>query len=55
MLTLAKAREVLTQIDDEDIRVNFIKPINAIEIDTTNKTLDEVFEIMMSYIERYIK
>lgn len=55
MLTLAKAREVLTQIDDEDIRVNFIKPVNAIEIDTTNKTLEEVFEIMMIYIERYIK
>lgn len=55
MLTLAKAREVLTQIDDEDIRVNFIKPVNAIEIDTTNKTLEEVFEIMMTYIERYIK
>lgn len=27
-------------------------PENAIEIDTTNKTLDEVFEIMMTEINK---
>jgi len=30
---------------------NFIKPVNAIEIDTTNLSLDEVLDIMLSYIK----
>lgn len=37
--------------DDLDINGgNFIKPSNAIEINTTNYTIDEVFEIMMKII-----
>jgi len=37
--------------DDLDINGgNFIKPSNAIEINTTNFTIDEVFEIMMKII-----
>ena len=37
--------------DDLDINGgNFVKPINAIEIDTTNCTIDEVFGIMLKYI-----
>lgn len=39
--------------DDLDINGgNFIKPKNAIEIDTTNYTIDEVFKIMMNYIKQ---
>jgi len=30
---------------------NFIKPVNAIEIDTTNLSLEEVLDIMLSYIK----
>ena len=38
--------------DEKDIKDgNFIKPDNAIEIDTTNLTLDEVLEVMLSYIK----
>lgn len=38
--------------DEKDVRDgNFIKPENAIEIDTTNLNLDEVLEIMLSYIK----
>ena len=37
--------------DELDInRGNFVKPENAIEIDTTNKNIDEVFQIMMEEI-----
>jgi len=37
--------------DDLDINGgNFVKPTNAIEIDTTNYTIDEVFEIMLKSI-----
>lgn len=39
--------------DDLDInRGNFIKPANAIEIDTTDKNIDEVFQIMMNKINK---
>ena len=39
--------------DEKDILDNnFVKPIDAIEIDTSDKNLDEVFNIMLSYIER---
>lgn len=39
--------------DDLDInRGNFIKPANAIEIDTTDKNIDEVFQIMMDKINK---
>lgn len=38
--------------DEKDIEDNsFIKPINAIEIDTSDKNIDEVFKIMLSYIK----
>lgn len=33
---------------------NFVKPEKAIEIDTTNKTVDEVFSIMQKYINEYL-
>lgn len=37
--------------DDLDINGgNFVKPANAIEIDTTDYTIDEVFEIMLKFI-----
>lgn len=39
--------------DDKDIEDNsFIKPVNAIEIDTTNLSIEEVLEIMLSHIKR---
>ena len=39
--------------DEKDILDNnFVKPIDAIEIDTSDKNLDEVFNMMLSYIER---
>lgn len=38
--------------DEKDIKDgNFIKPENAIEIDTTNLSLEEVLNIMLSYIK----
>ena len=33
---------------------NFIKPIGAIEIDTTNLSLDEVYQTMMNSINRVL-
>jgi len=40
--------------DEKDINDgNFIKPENAIEIDTTNLVLDEVLNLMLSYIKEY--
>lgn len=39
--------------DDLDLNGgNFVKPVNAFEIDTTNYTIDEVFEIMKNKIEQ---
>lgn len=38
--------------DEKDIRDgNFIKPSDAIEIDTTNLSLEEVLNVMLSYIK----
>lgn len=38
--------------DEKDVLDgNFIKPVNAIEIDTTSLSLDESLEIMLSYIK----
>ena len=49
-------RENLKVRDELDIKGgNFIKPENAIEIDSTNKNIDEVFEIMMNTIKEKIK
>lgn len=43
--------ENLKRIDDVDINGgNFIKPENAFEIDTTNLSLDEVYNIMINQI-----
>lgn len=39
-------------IDEVDLNCgNFVKPKDAIEIDTTNYTIEEVYEIMMSKIK----
>lgn len=34
---------------------NFVKPENSIEIDTTNKTIEEVYKIMREYIFQILK
>ena len=48
-------RKNLTKRDELDIKCgNFIKPIGAIEIDTTNLNIDEVYEIMMREINNKI-
>ena len=45
-------RENIKKIDYQDINGgNFVKPQNAIEIDTTNLSLDEVFELMFKEIK----
>jgi len=42
----------LEERDKKDIEdKSFIKPVNAIEIDTSDKNIDEVFETMLSYIK----
>lgn len=49
-------RENLIKRDDLDLNGgNFVKPVDAIEIDTTNYTLDEVYEIMIKEIDKVIK
>lgn len=48
-------RSNLKKRDDLDInKGNFVKPENAIEIDTTNYNLNEVHEIMLSEINKII-
>lgn len=48
---IEEIRKNLKIRDDLDInRGNFVKPENAIEIDTTNKNIDEVFQIMIEEI-----
>lgn len=48
-------RENLRIRDDLDLNGgNFVKPIDAIEIDTTNYTLDEVYNIMIDEINKVI-
>lgn len=45
-------RENLKKVDDVDINEgNFIKPENAIEIDTSNLSIDEVYNIMINHIK----
>lgn len=52
-LTIQEVSKNIKRIDDLDLNTGlFIMPENAIEIDTTNKTLDEVFEIMMTEINK---
>ena len=49
-------RENLRIRDDLDLNGgNFIKPVGAIEIDTTNLNLDDVYNIMMEHIKNIIK
>ena len=48
-------RENLIKRDELDLNGgNFVKPIDAIEIDTTNYTLEEVYEIMINEINKTI-
>ena len=52
-VTRDEVYENLKNRDEKDILDNnFVKPIDAIEIDTSDKNLDEVFNMMLSYIER---
>ena len=52
-LTIQEVSKNIKRIDDLDLNTGlFIMPENAIEIDTTNKILDEVFEIMMTEINK---
>lgn len=54
-LSFEEVYESLKLRDKLDLKgKNFIKPENAIEIDTTNKTLDEVFSLMQEYINEYL-
>lgn len=47
-IDIDEVRKNLKIRDDLDIKGgNFIKPIDAIEIDTANKTIDEIFEYMI--------
>ena len=51
-IDINQIRENLTKRDKYDIEGgNFIKPVNAIEIDTTNLSLEEVFQTMMEHIK----
>lgn len=55
-IDINEIRENLKIIDDLDLNGgNFVKPKNAIEIDTTNYTLDEVYQIMINEIYKVIK
>ncbi len=48
-----EAEEYIKRIDDVDINEgNFVRPENAIEIDTSNLTLDEVYKKMISEINK---
>lgn len=51
-IDIDEIRKNLQKIDEIDINCgNFVKPENAIEIDTTNYTIEEVYEIMMEEIK----
>ena len=48
-------RENLKKVDDVDINEgNFIKPENAIEINTSNLSIDEVYNIMINHIKNKV-
>lgn len=52
-ISIEEVRNNLLKRDELDINGgNFVKPNNAIEIDTTKLKLEEVFEIMMKSIKR---
>lgn len=51
-ISFEKALETINQLDEMDINDKlFIKPKDAIEIDTSNMSIDEVFNLIMSYIK----
>lgn len=51
-ITLEEIYNDLKNRDEKDVLDgNFVKPDNAIEIDTTNLNLDEVLDVMLSYIK----
>ncbi len=55
-INIEEIRENLKIRDDLDINGgNFVKPKDAIEIDSTNYTLDEVYQIMINEINKVIK
>lgn len=55
-INIEEIRENLKIRDDLDINGgNFVKPKNAIEIDTTNYTLDEVYQIMINEVNKVLK
>lgn len=54
-IDINEIRNNLKIIDETDLNCgNFVKPIDAIEIDTTNYTIEEVYEIMMKNIKRIL-
>lgn len=54
-INIEEIRENLKIRDDLDINGgNFVKPKNAIEIDTTNYTLDEVYQIMINEVNKVL-
>ncbi len=51
-LTLDQAIEIIKENDQKDIAsLNFLKPKNAIEIDTSTSNVDEVVELMLEKIK----
>ncbi len=55
-ISIETIRNNLKIRDDLDINGgNFIKPQNAIEIDTTNLNINEVFDIMLKEIKKFVK
>lgn len=53
---IEEIRKNLKIRDELDInRGNFVKPENAIEIDTTDKNINEVFQIMIDQINKILK
>lgn len=55
-INIEEIRENLKIRDDLDINGgNFVKPKDAIEIDSTNYTLDEVYQIMINEVNKVLK
>lgn len=51
-LTLEQAIEIIKENDQKDIAsLNFLKPKNAIEIDTSTSNVDEVVDLMLEKIK----
>lgn len=55
-INIETIRDDLRKRDDLDINGgNFIRPVNSIEIDTTNLSINDVYNIMINKIRRYNK